>query len=164
MRHRMALIALGVVLALTLAAACGGGGGAQLTHEQYQALLDELRTDLEAQEQAFAGFANVTDPADLVAPIQQAATSSREVASRLSAVTPPADAAEAHPKLITGFTKMAELMDEFAAAAQANDLLKIQQIGQQFSSGSVPELQGLEQGIQQLRDAGYNLPEDEQPT
>lgn len=160
MRHRTALIALGLVVALGFATACGGGGGgAQLTHEQYQALLDELRTDLEAQEEAFAGFGDVTDPRELVAPIQQAAASSRTVAERLSAVTPPADAAEAHPKLIAGFLKVAELMDQFATAAQANDIAKIQELGLQFAGEEQPvELTALEEGLQQLRDAGYNLP------
>jgi len=161
MRHRIGLVAFGIVAALALAAGCGngGGGGAALSHDQYQQLLDDVRAGLEAQEEAFAGFGNITNPQDLVEPVQQAATASRQVAERLGEVTPPADAAEAHPKLVAGFNKVADLLDQFAEAAGSGDLAKIQEIGQQFSGSPPPEIAALNEGIQELRDAGYSLPQ-----
>jgi hypothetical protein len=165
MRHRIGLVAFGIVAALALAAGCGngdgggGGGGAALSHDQYQQLLDDVRAGLEAQEEAFAGFGNITNPQDIVEPMQQAAAASRDVADQLGAVTPPADAAEAHPKLVAGFTKVAELLDQFAEAAGSGDLAKIQEIGQQFSGSPPPEIAALNEGIQELRDAGYSLPQ-----
>jgi hypothetical protein len=164
MRRRIVLVTFCMVAALSLAAGCGNGGGGvgggeALSHDQYQALLDELRADLEAQEEAFGSF-DATDPESLIEGATLAATASRRVADRLSAVTPPADAAEAHPKLVAGFSKLAELLEQFAAAAQANDLQKIQEIGQQFSSSPPPEIEALNDGLAQLRDAGYDLPQE----
>jgi hypothetical protein len=162
MRRRMVLVTFSIVAALALTAGCGGdggsGGGEALSHDQYQALLDELRADLEAQEEAFGSF-NPTDPESIVEGATVGATASRRVADRLDAVTPPADAAEAHPKLVAGFRKVAELLEEFAAAAQSGDIQRIQEIGQQFSGSPPPELEALNDGIAQLRDAGYDLPQ-----
>jgi hypothetical protein len=142
-----------------LLVACGGG---QLSHEEYQQKLDEVRSDLEEQEEAFTGlnpqsFQNLDQVAEL---FSRGADASDRVADELDGVDPPDDAAAANEKIVTGMRTLADLLNQFAEAADQGDLQKIQELGQQFQGGPPPEIQALEDAIQELRDAGYNVPQE----
>jgi hypothetical protein len=118
---RRALVVVVLVLAVVVAG-CGGGDGGKLSPKQaYARQLADAGKPLQA---AFADAdqagANVKT-SQIIAHLEQEATTVEEAVTRMRAITPPPALATTHRKLIAGLQELAASFRKGAAAAGRND-------------------------------------------
>ncbi|HXJ62837.1 MAG TPA: hypothetical protein VNN79_03695 [Actinomycetota bacterium] len=176
-RRSIGFVAALVAVAIATAA-CGGGGdktgstpgatsngggnalGGQLTHEQYQQKITQIAQDFQKQEQdSFGSLGNIQNPDDIAKLADQfnkAADDIDGVANELDGLNPPDDAAAANAKFVSGFHGIADELRQFAQAAAAKDLQKMQQLGTEFqNSQATKDLNAAEKALEK---AGYTVP------
>ncbi|MFL5799678.1 MAG: hypothetical protein ACJ77A_17325 [Actinomycetota bacterium] len=160
MSRRLFLPLAAALVALSLAAAaCSSGGGAQLTHAQFQQKLTQINQEFnKEQKTAFTGIdiSNPNDVKKLGDRFRSAADLIDKIADDLGGLNPPDDAADATPKLVDGFHKIAEALRQLGTAADQGDVAKLQSLSTQFSKG--PAEAELKQATDALKKAGYTTP------
>jgi cytochrome c556 len=127
--HRRVTFLMSTLVVVALAtAACSGGG--QLSHDEYQQKLTQIASDFKTKEQSALGA--------------------------LGGIQSPNDPADANAKLVSGFHGIADAFREFAKAAEAKDLAKLQSLGQSFQNS--PAAKELSTASSELKKAGYKVP------
>jgi hypothetical protein len=157
--HRRVTFLMSTLVVVALAtAACSGGG--QLSHDEYQQKLTQIASDFKTKEQSALGaLGGIQSPNDLskAAPAMNTAADDIDgVANQLDGLNPPDDAADANAKLVSGFHGIADAFREFAKAAEAKDLAKLQSLGQSFQNS--PAAKELSTASSELKKAGYKVP------
>jgi hypothetical protein len=167
-KRRLLLLWLGLAL-LGATAACGGGGE-QLSKEEYAAKLDESRDTLVESFGALAASAqggnpDISSAADLQEflgglsdDVEESVAALDSAADELADVEPPADAADAHDKLVQGIRLLADDFGKLVDALDAGELDEIQDISatlQEIETSEAGRL--IQEAIDELRDKGYDL-------
>ena len=179
--HRRSIGFVAALVAVAIAtAACGGGGdnsggspgatttgtgGGTRSAASSRTSSTSRRSrrspqDFQKQEQdSFGSLGNIQNPDDIAKLADQfnkAADDIDGVANELDGVNPPDDAADANAKFVSGFHGIADELRQFAQAAAAKDLQKMQQLGTEFaSSQATKDLNAAESALQK---AGYTVP------
>jgi predicted lipid-binding transport protein (Tim44 family) len=160
MSRRFPLPITTVLVALSLAAAaCSGGGSAQLSHDDYQKKILQLGAEFQAKEQKAFGNLNIQNPGDLAKlgdKFREAADGVDNLADELSSVNPPDDAADANAKFVDGFHKAADALRELAKAADDKDFQKLRQLGTSLQNSDFAK--ELTKAGDELKAAGYRIP------
>ena len=112
-----------VVALVLVAAGCGGGGGSDqtakpLTKAQYQAKLQQLSNEVGAELRKSVGASTTLKQSD----VPKLQKSLRSFAGKLEAVTPPANVADLHTRLIAAVRDFA---DDLPSLANALDRRRI---------------------------------------
>jgi hypothetical protein len=162
--HRRLIGIVATLVAVALGtAACGGGsgsGGGQLSHDEYQQKITQIAADFKAKEQDSLGsLQNIKTPDDLAKvgdTLRKGADAIDNVADELDSLSPPADAADANAKYVSGFHGTADALRQLADAADAKDFAKLQSVGQEFQSSQAAK--DLKAADAELRTAGYTVP------
>jgi len=179
--HRRSIAFVAALVAMAIAtAACSSGGdnssagntsggstssggnalGGQLTHDQYQQKITQIAQDFKQQQaESFGSLGSIQNPDDLpkaADAFSKAADEFDSLADELNGINPPDDAAAANAKLVTGFHAVADAFRQFADAAAAKDLQKLEQLGTQLQSS--PAIKGLDAAENELKKAGYTVP------
>lgn len=149
--RRAVLLLVALVL---VAAGCGGGGGNEeaskpLTKAQYQAKLQQLSNEVGAELRQSVGASTTLKQSD-VPKLQQ---SLRSLAGKLDAVTPPANVADLHTRLIAAVRDFA---DELPALAKTLEQAKDPSAAIATLFGAKP-IQALIQLQQAYKDKGYDI-------
>jgi hypothetical protein len=145
--------------AICLVAGCGGGGD-QLSKDDYEQELTNVGNRLEASSrklaEAFkgvqAGDGSLDETADEFATLQN---DLREEADSLRDVEPPDDAGKEHEQIVDGLDAFADSLEEFRDAAEAGDVNAIQEFAQ-----GLPESEGLrklDEATDSLEKKGYDV-------
>lgn len=143
-----------VVALVLVAAGCGGGGGSDqsakpLTKAQYQAKLQQLSNEVGAELRQSVGASTTLKQSD-VPKLQQ---SLRSLAGKLDAVTPPADVADLHTRLVAAVRDFA---DELPSLAKSLEQAKDPSAAIAALFGAKP-IQALIQLQQAYKDKGYDI-------
>jgi hypothetical protein len=125
-------LAVGFVLALALAAAgCGGGGSKTLSKAEYGAQLSKICTDANAQRKKLGPISGISDLASKGPGLLTALDGAIAKTEKLK---PPKDVKADADRLISTTKQLRDLLAQVVAAAKANDLAKVQQIGTKASA------------------------------
>ena len=143
-----------VVALVLVAAGFGGGGGSDqsakpLTKAQYQAKLQQLSNEVGAELRQSVGASTTLKQSD-VPKLQQ---SLRSLAGKLDAVTPPADVADLHTRLVAAVRDFA---DELPSLAKSLEQAKDPSAAIAALFGAKP-IQALIQLQQAYKDKGYDI-------
>ena len=143
-----------VVALVLVAAGCGGGGGSDqsakpLTKAQYQAKLQQLSNEVGAELRQSVGASTTLKQSD-VPKLQQ---SLRSLAGKLDAVTPPANVADLHTRLVAAVRDFA---DELPSLAKSLEQAKDPSAAIAALFGAKP-IQALIQLQQAYKDKGYDI-------
>lgn len=165
---RLTLLVLAIAL-LAGVGACGGGGGDELSKDDYtaelegsqSALVDSLGT-LAASAQATPDVSSVADLEEffgqLADQVEASVTALEEAADELDDVEPPGDAAEAHGKLVEGIRLLADDFGELADVIDSGDFDEIQDVAATFQQIETSEAGRLiQEAIDELQEKGYEL-------
>lgn len=140
----LAVSRLLLVVSVAFLAGCGGGGD-QLSKQDYQQELDGARTELEASfeelgtelQKAASDSGSLDQAAEQVGQIQD---DLRSTADDLDDTTPPEEVEQANDDLVEGLRTLADDLDSFKEAVESGDLGKIRD--------EAGNLEGLESGKQ----------------
>ena len=120
---RRALVVVVAVLAVVAFAGCGGddGGGKASPKQAYaQQLADAGKPLQEAFSDADQAGANVSS-AQIIGHLDEQAATVEDTVKKMKAITPPAELAATHRKLVDGLQQLADSFRKGAAAARRKD-------------------------------------------
>jgi hypothetical protein len=143
-----------VVALVLLAAGCGGGGGNEeaskpLTKAQYRAKLQQLSNEVGAELRQSVGASTTLKQSD----VPKLQKSLRSLAGKLDAVTPPANVADLHTRLIAAVRDFA---DELPSLAKSLEQAKDPSAAIAAVFGAKP-IEALIQLQQAFKDKGYDI-------
>jgi hypothetical protein len=143
-----------VVALVLIAAGCGGAGGNEgaskpLTKAQYQAKLQQLSNAVGAELRQSVGASTTLKQSD----VPKLQKSLRSLAGKLEAVSPPADVADLHTRLIAAVRDFADDLPTLAKTLeQAKDPSAA--IAAVFGAKAIQDLIQLQQAF---KDKGYDI-------
>jgi hypothetical protein len=137
-------------------AACGGSS--PLSHDEYQQKLTAIGNQANQASVVVLGaiFDSKGDLSKLAPQFDQAGDAIGGYADQLDSLTPPADAADANSKLVSGFHAAETAFHQMGDTARAGDQDKLRTEADALSKGE--SAKELEAAGTELRKAGYTLP------
>jgi hypothetical protein len=150
---RRPLVVLTVLLALVVAAGCGGGGDGSAKPASKVEYGREVLLASQAFQKAFAATPALTTPGTsdtvLARGLDQGATALDEAAGKFKAMTPPKAAEADHRKLVGGFNALATAFHRAAAAAhKSDDAALAKALGGISTAPAVKAIDGVEADLE----------------
>ncbi len=156
MTRRFAVLAGAVLVLAVLGSGCGGGGGDQLTHDQYQTELTTQLAEINAETSAALAAIDSATPATVTSlgdELRTTADSLSDASDHFNSLNPPDDAERANGLLVSALQKVGEGFRQAATSADNGDLEQLRVIKDAYpNSGAQKE---LVTAVGELKKAGY---------
>jgi hypothetical protein len=153
-QRQQAAVALPILVAALIAAACGGH--APLTPQQCQAALDRV-SKAEATALSALNRSGSTSLHDEARIVQQEAGIFASAAVELRNVSLPEDARAAHALLIRSDEETADELRRLASAAKARNKATVRVLKAELGDGTLPGLRDAVQAGRELAAAGFHF-------
>ena len=130
--------------------------GPRLTQQQYEAKMQALTHEMQADGAAMKSFAASPSATTFDEILEQAADAFRDAADELDDMNPPEEIDGAHDDLVDSFRDVADVLDEAAEEADDGDFYAAMA---KLSEGD-DAASKAEEAIREIRTAGYYIGDD----